>query len=232
MDQADYFVGLDLGQAADPTALAVVERRPVPPAPLTPEEAWGLPSPPACKPSPWTYRIPYLHRWELNTPYPQIVRDVADLLNKRKSGDPNRAPLRGCRLLVDGTGVGRPVVDLVREARLPCRLMAVTITAGRKVEFEAGYVHVPKADLVGALQSMLGRRLLTWPGKMPLADLLVKELGNFRVKLTKSANETFKAWREGDHDDLVLAAALAAWGALREPGDEGEPFCLYQRGQG
>lgn len=37
------------------------------------------------------------------------------------------------------------------------------------------------------------------------------ELEAFRVKVTASANETFGAWRERDHDDLVLATALAAW---------------------
>jgi hypothetical protein len=35
---------------------------------------------------------------------------------------------------------------------------------------------------------------------------------NFKAKITASANETFEAWREGQHDDLVLAVALAVWG--------------------
>jgi hypothetical protein len=36
------------------------------------------------------------------------------------------------------------------------------------------------------------------------------------VKITPTANEAFGAWREGAHDDLVLAVAIAAW--------EGEHF--------
>ena len=43
------------------------------------------------------------------------------------------------------------------------------------------------------------------------AGLLRAELLNFRVKITAAANETFGAWREGEHDDLVLAVALACW---------------------
>jgi hypothetical protein len=39
----------------------------------------------------------------------------------------------------------------------------------------------------------------------------VQELLAFRVKVAASANETFEAWRERDHDDLVLAVAVAAW---------------------
>src|SRR5262249_20623470 len=41
--------------------------------------------------------------------------------------------------------------------------------------------------------------------------ILAKEMQAFRVKITTTGNETFEAWRERDHDDLVLAVALAAW---------------------
>jgi hypothetical protein len=47
------------------------------------------------------------------------------------------------------------------------------------------------------------------------ADTLVKELTNFRTKVTLSAPDTLAAWREGQHDDLVLAVGVAAWAAER-----------------
>lgn len=59
--------------------------------------------------------------------------------------------------------------------------------------------------------------------------MLVAELEAFRVKVTASANETFGAWRERDHDDLVLATALAAWAgelALPYEGPVGVPKVL------
>src|SRR5262245_44739878 len=37
----------------------------------------------------------------------------------------------------------------------------------------------------------------------------------FKVKVRLAANETFGAWREGTHDDLVLAVALTVWSAER-----------------
>jgi hypothetical protein len=43
-----------------------------------------------------------------------------------------------------------------------------------------------------------------------LASVLVQELLNFRVKITEAANETFGAG-DGEHDDIVLAVALACW---------------------
>jgi hypothetical protein len=41
--------------------------------------------------------------------------------------------------------------------------------------------------------------------------MLVKELESFRIKVTTARSEASELWREGQHDDLVLAAALAAW---------------------
>jgi hypothetical protein len=43
-----------------------------------------------------------------------------------------------------------------------------------------------------------------------LTDTLVRELEDYRVKITPAADETFNA-REGAHDDLSLALALAVW---------------------
>jgi len=45
----------------------------------------------------------------------------------------------------------------------------------------------------------------------PEAEVLVNELLNFEVKITAAANDVYGAWREGTHDDLVLAVALACW---------------------
>jgi hypothetical protein len=52
---------------------------------------------------------------------------------------------------------------------------------------------------------------------LPDAATLVRELQNFQVKITAAANETFGTWRDGQHDDLVLAVALACWWSERVP---------------
>jgi hypothetical protein len=53
---------------------------------------------------------------------------------------------------------------------------------------------------------------------MPLAETLRNELLNFKVKINIStAHDSYEAWREGDHDDLVLSVALACWAGERFP---------------
>jgi hypothetical protein len=37
---------------------------------------------------------------------------------------------------------------------------------------------------------------------------------NFKLKINiTTGHDSYEAWREGEHDDLVLAAALAVWAA-------------------
>lgn len=86
-----YFVGLDLGQTTDFTALCVLER----PRLKTAIE----PDPP--------YALRHLQRFPLGTPYPEVVRDLIAVLKT--------PPMPGSLVAVDQTGVGRAVVDLLLE---------------------------------------------------------------------------------------------------------------------
>jgi hypothetical protein len=114
--------------------------------------------------------------------------------------------------------------------RVACVFFSVTLTAGHVVTGgDAGGLRVPKKELVGTLQVMLQSRRLQVARTLPDAAVLVKELENFRVKVTAARNETFESWREGQHDDLVLAVALAAWlgeQALPTPEDLSEETVL------
>ena len=55
--------------------------------------------------------------------------------------------------------------------------------------------------------------------ELPLCKVLQKEMQAFSVKITTAGNESFEAWREKDHDDIVLAVALGVW-----LGERGFPF--------
>jgi hypothetical protein len=125
-------------------------------------------------------------------------------------------------LVIDATGVGDAVYELVwREmGRLgaPGGVIGVTVTAGLAVTQRPGGPgrwNVAKKALVSNLQALMGRRRLRVASALPDTKTLLREFDSFTVKITDSANESFEAWRERDHDDLVLAVALAAWAAER-----------------
>jgi hypothetical protein len=191
---SEYFVGLDLGQRQDFTALAVLERRSGTPVLAA-----------ADKPD---YALRHLKRFALGTPYTEIVPAVAAMVVGKT--------LAGAPLVVDQTGVGCAVVDMLRQTA--GWVVPVTITGGQVVtRGEDGSFHVPKKELVTCLQVVLQSRRLRIARRLHEAAILVRELQQFQVKITAVAHEAFGVWREGQHDDLVLAVALACWWAERCP---------------
>ncbi len=189
----------DLGQAHDPTALALLEY-------LEQRGAWD--------PVAFMYmknvslRLRYLERMPLGTTYPDVVRRVGALTRSRE--------LAGCcELVLDGTGVGRPVVDMLYGARLGCTISPVIVTGGMTESRVGSYYHVPKRDLITGLQAAMQTGLLQIAAGMPYVPELMQEMADMRVKISAAGNEQFGAWREGQHDDLVFAVALACWGARK-----------------
>ncbi len=179
----NFYVGLDLGQSNDYTAVSVLERV-------------------------GDYQVRHLERVR-NVPYPQIVDKVSSMMH---------SPALEYRadLIVDQTGVGAPVVDLFRQAGL--NPIGVLIHGGDKASNEGGTWRVPKRDLVGSLQVLFQSGRLKISKKLPLASVLQSELLTFKVKIDPiTAHDSYSAWREQDHDDLVLSVAMAAWWAEQEP---------------
>lgn len=114
------------------------------------------------------------------------------------------------KLVVDATGVGRPVVDLLRAAGL--RPIPVNITGGNVVTSEHGFRNVPKRDLVTTLQVLLQSKRLKFAKGIPQVKTLIDELLAFQVKISTDGRDTYgNDWRQNPHDDMVLALALACW---------------------
>lgn len=195
-EEQKYFCGLDLGQSNDSTAIAVVRRvRFLKTAGPNTRGAEQI------EEKPTIYQLGYLERVPLNTVYPAIVAHVGRLLDR---------PIWAGRidLAIDQTGVGRPVCDMFTSAGIPH--IAVTITGGDSEVRDGRQWRVPKMQLVSGLQALLHEGRLHIQRDLPEAQNLVRELQDFRVQYTSAGHLTFNA-REGKHDDLVLALALAVW---------------------
>lgn len=212
-------IGVDLGQQRDYTAISVTDRVFVELPDETPDvvipaaPGWGRLLEPKNPTFSVQYRVRHLERPPLGTPYTQVVERVVELV-KTLGGEP--------ALCVDATGVGRPVTDMLWRTLskdlegtgtrvTPCN---ITITGGDSVSRnpDGGGWRVPKRDLVSAALVLLQDGRLKIAEALELRETLVRELLNFRVKINIStAHDSYEAWREGDHDDLVLSVALACW---------------------
>jgi hypothetical protein len=187
-----YIAGLDLGRPHEFTALSVLERTEVP----------------VCNdPSRMVrhYAVRHLERLPPATPYAEVFARLAEVFAA--------PPLRGSRLVVDYTGVGRPVLDMLRKAKVGAQVIPLFVTAGhRHTSDERGGWCVPRQELAATLQVLLQSRRLQVTPALPEVAMLVRELAAFQVKVTVTTKEEeLAAWREGTHDDLVLAVAVAAW---------------------
>lgn len=193
-------VGIDVGQAHDPTAIAIVSR--ITTDTTNPGLSFLNP-----EPNP-RYEVQHLERLRLGMPYPAQVDHLEALLC--------RSPLNRMapRVLVDYTGVGRPVFDMFAGRHALRRAQGIVITGGRDTTCHGPGWSVPKGELVSKLQALLHAGELRIAATLPDAPVLLRELQDFRVRFTESGHATFNA-REGAHDDLVLALALAVFGLSR-----------------
>jgi hypothetical protein len=227
-----YYLGLDLGQARDYSALAILEEQ------IYIGEAWanevlyqedydkdlsaGWISPEALtsyraghalrlsheygRPAEIPLAVRHLERFELSTKYTSVVERVAQVVRS--------SPLRGMPaiLLIDKTGVGASVLDSFTHAGIGAA--AITLHGGSSVTRDpqrAGF-RVPKRDLITVTQVLLQNGQLKVAAGLPEAETLRRELLNFRVKINpQTAHDSYEHWREGDHDDLVLAVSMACW---------------------
>ena len=200
-----FLVGVDFGQAKDFTAIAVIRQ-------LRHQENGTL-----------HYEVVALDRPPLGAKYPTIVNYIIELLkNPTLSGKINGvqlsdSPPHETELVVDATGCGRPVVDMLRErgAKEYAHMVNCNITGGQGLTCnDDGFYGVPKRDLATVLQILFQESRIKIAESLPLGSILTQELLNFRVKISpKTGNDSYEAWRENDHDDMVLAAALAVWWA-------------------
>jgi hypothetical protein len=199
----EHAVGVDLGQAQDPSALVAVEtevktdwhREVV-------NGRWGEPIGEEQEPM---HRVIHLERLPLQMPYPAQAARVATVMGHER--------LEKSTLLVDQTGVGAAVVEIFRQAGL--RPIGIVITGGTVTEAArsgADRWNVPKLALISAMQAKLHGGRLKFPSALPEARVLATELSEFRMRFSEAGNLNFGA-RSGRNDDLVLALGLALWWA-------------------
>lgn len=188
-------IGIDIGQKHDPTAIAVME--------LEWRTAEGSRDD--------HYLGRHIERLPLGTTYPAIAARLKEVVTNVKARGVSVA-----HVYVDATGVGMPVVDVLKAAGVP--ITPVYFTHGdRRTVNEDHSVTLGKAFLVSRLKALMqtGRIHLTQSAEM---DAMQKELMDYEIRVDEQANDRYGAFRVGTHDDLVTALGLAVQGKPPTPG--------------
>jgi hypothetical protein len=186
-----YLIGLDLGQAQDYSAWVVAKR----------VERDGANV---------AYDVGHLDRVQ-GARYPAVVAHTRAMIAVLSAQEART----DIGLVVDFTCVGRAVADLLVEEVRGADVELVTIAGGdAETRGEHGDWRVPKRDLASVVQVLLQSDRLRIAEELAHARTLTEELVNFRVKISLTGHDAYGAgaeWREGNHDYLVLALALACW---------------------
>ena len=163
--QSEFFVGVDLGQKEDYTAIAVLERF---------REVVGPPDwKTGVRPTEMRYDVRHLERVPLGTEYGEIVARIGRIA---RCGD-----LRGrATIVVDATGVGAPVLELLQKEPMDCRVVPVVITGGEKVTLDGSTYKVPRQDLLSGVVVGMEQRWLRVAHDLEEGGTFTKEMVNLR----------------------------------------------------
>lgn len=213
---AGVFIGCDLGRADDFSAIVAIEK--IGESLLTggaPDAPWatlgglraGRGEP---LDQPVKLRVRHIERLSPGTPRPTIISRVRALTPKRSSGTRRFVPYY---LIVDATGVGLSAIDAFRAARL---LPMPVVIGGDDLWYENGVYRVPRRDIARSVKLLFAKSWLRATDDLPLWNLLNDELRDFATRVSiSSGSRSQDVWRDGEYDDMVLAAALACWYALQ-----------------
>jgi hypothetical protein len=227
----DFYLGLDLGKAADHSAVSIVEE------PVWLDGEWSTAVTAGVAPGEvplhgWVsvdrlnihelaearrinltvtgrpanppLRVRHLKRYPLQIPYQAIVEEVVGMLRSGKLAGADVA------VLIDKGNAGTAVQEMF--AHIGVRVIPVLIHGGYQTAYDRsdGTYRVPKRDLVEAAQVALQNRRLEISASLPDAGILVEELRNFRGTVSEAGRDRYEA-REREHDDLVLSLSMGVW---------------------
>lgn len=178
----EYLIGLDVGQQNDYTVLSIIKI-----TPMVDQLIYGL---------------VYLMKFPLRTSYTNVTRTTASLINKNFINEEYI-------MIVDYTGVGRPIVDLLREENLS--IIAANITSGSTPNWKnRREVSIPKKDIISSLQVVFQSKRIKIAYNIKLFEDIKKEFINFKAKTSNVGRRSFSA-SGSHHDDIVMSIGLAIW---------------------
>ena len=194
------FIGLDLGQSRNHTALVTLKRSWVA---ATPDQF--LISAGRAVTGYWAHDIIHADRLPLGASYLDVAHWVKDHLDSFiEPGSKN--------LVLDATGVGSAVRDCFLGMRLKANLIAVTITGSNAAGYSYGPfgVSTSRVEVLTNLVATIEQERFTVNRRCRARPALFNELLSLRRRGKPNATEDSQG-----QDDLAFALALAVWWATK-----------------
>lgn len=201
MDRRDFPVrgvrlGVDIGQRQDFTALVVTEN----------QNRNGIDH----------YIVRKIERMPLGTKYPAVANRVVQAftnLQARAAAVSYIEDPYPVECWIDATGVGLPVLDLVREKGVPAKAAILTGTE-TITERADNVISIGKGYMVSRLAVLLEAGRLHLPINAE-ATALISEMKAYNRKPNARGHMSYNA-ESGKHDDLVIALALSVGESKRQ----------------
>src|SRR5215208_4637820 len=220
----EFTVGVDIGQTTDYTGMVVLKKTVVPPEtamfnPVGPEPGNRLVN------GSVKFDVVYARRVKdrrLTQTAREVFERVLKLAPQGSFGEKGQISLA-----VDGTGLGRTVVDVFRDemdSRRRRREYMPEIDfrpvnwrssaeSMERPQRDGDYWPVPWAQAVWPTVVAFQEDKIRIAKSAKDRDQLIHEIKSFRMKKPNRPDgpEKYEAWRQKDHDDLLAALTLAYW---------------------
>ncbi|MFN0106215.1 MAG: hypothetical protein ACKV2U_29510 [Bryobacteraceae bacterium] len=193
-----YFIGADLGRDRDHSAFAVASK-----------VTRALP-----EVDPVTRAQRKIHLLELNhieqvptgVRYTRVMNRLAFIVRHLNNATPYGYKPVSIHVSLDAAGPGSLATDLVRGLGLGINFHPIVITGGEESNLlKSGATSVPRKELLSTLRFLMETENLEISPNLQQSESLLREFAGVKASGTKAK-----------HDDLVIAAALAAWQATRQ----------------
>jgi len=192
---AHIYAGIDLGgRSRDPSAMAVVyvyenalyEKR---------------------------FEVKYLKRFPLLTRYTGVAREVGKIDGRIRAQAAKEGKIASIMYIVDSTGLGDPIAELIEHELPEPNLFRCWLTAGRDPNEVKGerVIHLPKQIMVSNLIRLFDSEAIKIAAKSGEISAMVSELETFEMRVSEKGTDKYGAFKTGAHDDLCCALGLACY---------------------
>ena len=193
----DYIVAADFGRDRDHSAFATNAVRL--------EDPGSYDYAKLIQPTHVVLQLGSLRRIPLGTEYLEVVKQLRRTVTRLQSAAGWGAPTVRVHVIVDAAGPGQVAIELIRAQQLDINFVPALLTAGIETGYSpSGKLTIPRREVITNLRYLLEVELIRVQRNLTHKAALEAEIASVRFDGRQSA-----------HDDLVIAAGLAAYQARR-----------------